>query len=137
MKFDWRKFTEADYHKYLEKRKAEVFDCHDYIGAVHIGDISIDLIDRGAEGLLGYDFYVAHEDTGYGYKDDVLPYDHADGEDMAIPFGLSYSEFKARAEKLFEGFIVKCDKCRSWSSELKRDVEYSLVEHASRPLLIW
>ena len=49
MKFDWSNFTEVDYNKYIEKRMAKIFDSNDYIGAVHIGDISIDLIDCGEE----------------------------------------------------------------------------------------
>lgn len=137
MKFDWRKFTEADYSKYMEKRVEKIFDCHDYIGAVHVGDISIDLIDCGEENLLNFDFYVAHEDTGYGYKDDVLPYDYADGNGMSIPCGLSYEEFKAKAEKLFEEFIVEYDECHTFNIETDQYVDYSLVEHANRPLEIW
>ena len=124
MKFDWRNFTEEDYCKYIKKRNVGVFDCEDYIGSVHIGDISIDLVDLGEENLLNYDFYVAHEDTGYGYKNGI-PYDHADGNGMDIPYDLSYDEFKVKAEKLFMEYI-----------EAYRGI-YSLVEHASRPLEIW
>ena len=125
MKFNWNRFTEADYNKYMEKRNAKIFDCHDYIGSVHIGDIAIDLIDDGEENLLNYDFYVAHEDTGYGYKDNVLPYDYADGNGMDVPYNLSYDEFKVKAEKLFANYI------ESYNGS------YSLVEHANRPLEIW
>lgn len=125
MRFDWSRFTETDYNKYMGKRIAKIFDCHDYIGAVHIGDISIDLIDCGEENLLNYDFYVAHEDTGYGYKNDILPYDYAEGDGMDIPFGLSYDEFKIKAEKLFMEYI------KAYNGN------YSLVEHANRPLEMW
>lgn len=125
MKFDWSNFTEADYNRYIEKCRANIVDCHDYIGAVHIGDISIDLIDCGEENVLNYDFYVAHEDTGYGYKNDILPYDYADGNGMNIPFDLSYDEFKIKAEKLFVDYIEAYKG------------NYSLVEHANRPLEIW
>lgn len=125
MKFDWRNFTETDYNKYLEKRMANSFDCNDYIGSVLIGDISIDLVDLGEENLLNYDFYVAHENTGYGYRNGI-PYDHADGGGMSIPYGLSYNGFKDMAEELFTAYIANNDKCYS----------YSLVEHANRPLEI-
>ena len=121
MKFDWSKFTKEDYEKYIGK----CFDFEDYIGAVHVGDISIDLINYGEENLLAYDFYVAHEDTGYGYKNDTLPYDYADGDGMNIPCDLSYEEFKDKAEKLFVEYI----------ESYKGD--YSLIEHANRPLEMW
>lgn len=125
MKFNWSMFTETDYNKYMEKRIAKVFDCHDYIGAVHIGDISIDLIDCGEENLLNYDFYVAHEDSGYGYKNGRIPYDYADGGSMNIPYDLSYNEFKAKAESLFMEYI------KTYKGN------YSLAEHANRPLEMW
>lgn len=125
MKFDWSTFTEVDYNKYMEKRMAKIFDSHNYIGAVHIGDISIDLIDCGEENLLVYDFYVAHEDTGYGYKNDILPYDYADGDAMNVPYNLPYEEFKSKTEKLFVEYIKNYKGA------------YSLVEHANRPLENW
>lgn len=125
MKFDWSMFTKVDYDKYIKKRIDKVFDCHDYIGAVYIGDISIDLIDCGEENLLVYNFYVAHEDTGYGYKNNIIPYDYADGNGMDIPYGLSYDEFKSKAEKLFMEYIEAYNG------------SYSLVEHANKVLEIW
>lgn len=125
MKFDWSNFTEADYNKYIGKRMAKIFDSHNYIGAVHIGDISIDLVDCGEENLLVYDFYVAHEDTGYGCENGIIPYDYADGDGMDIPYELSYDEFKNKAEKLFVDYI------ESYKGY------YSLIEHANRPLEIW
>lgn len=128
MKFDWTKFTEEDYKNMLNANS-------DYLGSVHIGDICIELIAE-AGGIWTYkeytpveivmfNFYVAHEDTGYGYKDDILPYDYADGFNMEMPYDLTYDEFKAKAEKLFVEYI-----------ELYKG-EYSLVEHANRPLEIW
>lgn len=137
MKFDWRKFTEDDYNKYIAKRKEKIYDAHDYIGSVYVGDISIDLIDCGEVNLLNYDFYVFHEDTGYGYKDDVIPYDYAEGDGMAVPYGLSYEEFKIKAEIMFEDYITKYDNWRVWDCGKKGYMEYSLVEHANRPLEIW
>ena len=124
MKFDWGSFTEEDYYKYI------VENTDDYIGCVYVGDICIDLVngsyyDENRVELLYYDFYVAHEDTGYAYKNDVLPYDYADGDAMDRPYDLSYEEFKSKAEKLFTDYIVA----------YKGD--YSLVEHANRPLEIW
>lgn len=125
MKFDWRNFTEADYNSYIAKRMEDIFDCHDYIGAIYVGDICIELIDCGEEDILMYNFYVAHEDTGYGYKDEAFPYDYADGSAMDIPHGLSYEEFKNKAEQLFMDYI------KSYNGN------YSLVEHANKQLEIW
>lgn len=119
MKFDWSRFTEADFEKYI--KNASKYD--DYIGAVHIGDICIDLLIED-DNLLTYDFYVAHEDTGYGYKNDI-PYDYADGDAMEMPYNALYDEFRVKAEELFTKYI---NAYRG---------NYSLVEHACRPLEIW
>lgn len=127
MKFDWRNFTEADYKKMLNGNT-------DYCGAVHIGDICIELVvERGSfindilirEACVECNFYVAHEDTGYGYKNDILPYDYADGFDIDMPYELSYDEFKANVEKLSVEYIEAYKG------------EYSLVEHANKQLEIW
>ena len=129
MKFDWRRFTETDYKKMLNNEED--------FGQVYVGDICIELVvefygvidvksnTQKTENILMYNFYVPYEDTGYGYKDDVLPYDYADGDGMDIPYGLSYDEFKIKAEKLFMDYI------ESYKGN------YSLVEHANRPLEIW
>lgn len=121
MKFDWSKFTKENYKKYLDC--CLKFD--GYVGAVHVGDICIDFVNYPNEQVLGYDFYVLHEDTGYGEKDGV-PYDLADGGGIDIPHDLSYEEFKTKTEKLF----IKYMDC--WTEDL-----YSLLEHANRPLEIW
>lgn len=127
MKFDWRNFTEADYNGMLDGNV-------DYCGAVHIGDICIEfVVESGSfineilirEAYVMCNFYVAHEDTGYGYKNDVLPYDYADGFDMEILYELSYDEFKAKVENLSMEYIEAYKG------------NYSLVEHANRPLEIW
>ena len=130
MKFDWRNFTETDYNDVLDGKT-------DYCGAVHIGDICIELVtERGTvinginsvvsnEEYVMYNFYVAHEDTGYGYKDDGMPYDYADGFETEMPYGLTYGEFKAKVEKMFAEYIMKYNG------------SYSLVEHANRQLEIW
>lgn len=120
MIFNWDGFTEWHYNKYIKNFSR--YD--DYIGAVRIGDICIDLLIYD-DNTLSYDFYVAHEDTGYGYKSDVFPYDYADGGKMGMPCDLSYEEFKDKAEKLFVEYIT------SYKGN------YSLVEHANRPLEIW
>lgn len=118
MKFDWRRFTETDYEKYV---KNPFYD--DYIGAVLIGDICIDLLIHD-DNAVSYDFYVAHEDSGYGYKNDI-PYDYADGGEIDISCELSYDSFKDKAEKIFMNYIM----------DYKGN--YSLVDHANKPLEIW
>ena len=129
MKFDWRAFTESDFNKYI--KDPDNYD--DYIGAVYVGDICIDLLIQDDDTLI-YDFYVAHEDTGYGCKNNVLPYDYADGDAMDMPYDLSYKEFKAKAEQLFEEYIIKYNQQHKLGAQV---IEYSLIEHANRPLEIW
>lgn len=126
MKFDWRNFTEADYDRLFKEQ--------DYIGNVYVGDICIEvLVDRGTVisndnhkcvEVVMCNFYVANEDTGYGYKDNGTPYDYADGFDIDMPHELSYDEFKEYVEKKSVEYI-------------KAYRRYSLVEHANRPLEIW
>lgn len=120
MKFDWRMFTEAEYNKYTAN--ARYYD--DYIGAVHVGDICIELMIY-EDNILGFEFYVAHEDTGYGYKNDILPYDYADGFGIAMPLDMTYEEFVEEAEEAFTKYIEEYNG------------SYSLVEHANKPLEIW
>lgn len=122
MNFDWSKFTKENYERYVENNYLEEGD---YIGAVHVGDIAIDLVSHPEVNLLFFDYYVAHEDTGYGYKNGVLPYDYADGNSIELPLSITYEEFVEKAEKLFADYI----------NSYKGD--YSLIEHASRPLLMW
>lgn len=141
--FNWSKFTEENYKK-LIKEYVEIPYSLDCFGHVYVGDICIELIvdtylnneNMLRDGLM-FNFYVAHEDTGYGYKNeygydhmyenDGMPYDFADGDMMDIPYGVSYEKFKKMAEEKFTRYIVGCDNYFS----------YSLVEHASRPLEIW
>lgn len=137
MKFDWRNFTEENYNKYLEKCAKRIFDSDDYLGAVRIGDVCVELIDSswfGAddeydemEHVLVFNFYVAHEDTGYGYKNDILPYDYAGEFLVDIPYGSPFDEFTNNMEELIEEYIMENDETNS----------YSLVEHANRPLEVW
>ena len=121
MRFNWSKFTKDNYKNYINGN----FRVGDYVGTVHIGDIGIDLINYDAN-VLAYDFYVAHEDTGYGYKNDILPYDYADGGIIDTSDKLSYEGFRDKTEKLFVKYI-----------ENYNGNNYSLVEHANRPLEIW
>lgn len=125
MNFDWSGFTKRDYREYLENCIDLYEDC---VGNVHVGDICIDLVHDCDADILRYDFYVAHEDTGYGYKNNVLPYDYADGGAMNTPYRMSYEKFVEKAEELFEDFIRMNDKAMGG---------YSLVEHANRELEIW
>lgn len=127
MKFDWRNFTEDTYNEMLNGKA-------DYNGAVYVGDICVELIAESCtlvnnilhrEPYIMFNFYVAHEDTGYGYKNDILPYDYADGFDMEMPYNLSYYEFKTKAENKVVEYI------KAYNGN------YSLVEHANRPLEIW
>ena len=153
MNFNWDNFNEETYNnvaKAMEERPYNL-DC---VGHVHVGDISIELIvdtfynefDELETGIL-YDMYVAHEDTGYGYKNEYgydylgngMPYDYADGGILTHPKLLTYEQFKEDSERRFVEFITKYDECKVYT-EIDNDpryVSYSLVEHANRPLEIW
>lgn len=129
--FNWSKFTEDKYDKAMKTWETDSFN-DDFLGAVNVGDICIEFVndcwitDTEETRDLLCNFYVRHEDTGYSY-DAPVPYDNADGCFMDIPLGLTYEEFKSKAEKLFTEYIEDNDKSYG----------YSLVEHANRPLEIW
>lgn len=122
MNFNWDKFTEYDYEKYA--KNSRYYD--DWIGAIYVGDICIEILISSCENdTLDCNFYTAHEDTGYGYKNDNIAYDYAGSITLKILHNLSYNEFKIKAEHLFMEHI--------------KDYKgtYSLVEHANRPLFKW
>lgn len=138
-KFNWNNLTEDKYNNAIKTHAENPYEV-DLIGMVYVGDICIELVndvyyDNGYEtkSVWLYNLYVAHEDTGYSYKNEYgygeigMPYDYADGGTMPVPYGLSYDKFKSKAEKLFTKYIMGCDNYFS----------YSLVEHANRPLEIW
>ena len=148
--FNWDRFTEDDYKNMLDEKED--------FGQVYVGDICIELVvescgvidlkneTQECDTILLYNFYVAHENTGYGYKDEGIvnvggrgmPYDFANGDAMTMPcHDLLYSDFKNKAEELFKQYIVNNDKIHTSNYKTGQIVEYSLVEHANRPLEIW
>lgn len=131
MKINWDELKRENYIN-KEEDLSEMFD--DCIGFIRIGEICVDVIIRcygdtdNPEYVYSYDFYVANEDTGYAYKEEMnnLPYDYADGVDLkALAF--SYDEFVEKSENMITMFIERNDKSNG----------YSLVEKANKPLLIW
>lgn len=118
-KFEWSKFSKAEYEE-----RNRPWEC--YLGAVRVGDICIDLLSGGEDEGVRYDFYVANEDTGYGYKDDI-PYDFADGGFINADSELTYASFVKLAEKTFAEHIEQLDTAYG----------YSLKKHAAKPLLLW
>jgi len=134
MKFNWNELTERNYTNDKEKLR-ELVD--NYIGFIRIGEICVDVLikyyydgydDDVFELAYSYDFYVANEDTGYGYKGDTqMPYDYVDGTDL-FDLSLSYDEFVKESERLIKEFIESNDR---------KGHSYSLVEKANKPLLIW
>lgn len=131
MKINWDELKRENYINKEEDLSEMVDDC---IGFIRIGEICVDVIIRcygdtdNPEYVYSYDFYVANEDTGYAYKEEMnnLPYDYADGVDLkAIAF--SYDEFVEKSENMITMFIERNDKSNG----------YSLVEKANKPLLIW
>ena len=131
MKINWDELKRENYTNDKTKLAEMVDDC---IGFIRIGEICIDVIIRDygnadlPEYAYSYDFYIANEDTGYGYKEDMnnLPYDYADGTDLK-DLTLSYNEFVKKSEELIENFIEENVKVN----------RYSLIEKANKPLLIW
>lgn len=131
MKINWDELKRENYINKEEDLSEMVDDC---IGFIRIGEICVDVIIRcygdtdNPEYVYSYDFYVANEDTGYAYKEEMndLPYDYADGVDLkALAF--SYDEFVEKSENMITMFIERNDKSNG----------YSLVEKANKPLLIW
>ena len=117
MKFSWKHFTK-DQFEYMKGAAV-----NDYVGAVHVGDICIDLLCDSGTGKMTCDFYVLHEDTGYGYtKTKEIPYDYAEGIEIDV-VGVGYNDFVKTAEKQFAEFIV----------DFKG--KYSLQDHANRDLI--
>ena len=120
MQFEWYLFTEDVYSKVVSMNE------EDYVGAIRVGDISVDLIVHADINKLSFDFYVLHEETGYGKTKHGIPYDFADGFYMDInDVNLSYEDFKKVAEKKISDYITDFKGA------------YSLFEHANRPMEIW
>lgn len=127
MKFDWRYFTKEDYENIVKTTDFLNGVC---VASVWIGDIAIDLVCYSWENdtpYIDYDFYIGHEDTGYGYKS--VPYDQYDGGTLYMRTEESYEQFKELAEKDFEEFIRNSKYV--WKSGL------TLLDHANKPLEIW
>jgi hypothetical protein len=131
LRINWDELKRENYINKEEDLSEMVDDC---IGFIRIGEICVDVIIRcygdtdNPEYVYSYDFYVANEDTGYAYKEEMnnLPYDYADGVDLkALAF--SYDEFVEKSENMITMFIERNDKSNG----------YSLVEKANKPLLIW
>lgn len=119
MIFHWKNFPEYNYNLYLNGGFSP-FDC---IGSVRIGDICIDFVNYTT--VLKFDFYVAHEDTGYAHTENGIPYSYCDGIEAEIPVDVPYAVFKAEAEKLFEKYILDYQGV------------VSLQAHSNKPLEIW
>lgn len=147
--FDWSQFSPAAFARYQEDmRKGLHHIINNYYGSVYCGELCFDLVvyDVDDRLFLFADLYVGGEDTGYGYScreamatgkyaskqevpdEEQYPYTDADGQafpDLCI--GLTYEEFKARAEAQFTDYI--------WHGQPGRTP--SLEEKARMPLHIW
>ena len=136
MKFNWEYLTKKDYKNFLKAIKKGTAD-DDMMGNILVGDIDCNVVYRGESaknengiyvGAFWLDLYVAHEDTGYSY-DSKIPYDYACGTIILVDFNMTYEEFKKKAENDLEEYFKQCD--------MENAFEYSLIEHANRPLEIW
>lgn len=123
MDFNWDGLSKEKYINSKQKLN-ELIDC--CIGNIRIGEICIDVVIRYyGEPVYTFDFYVANEDTGYGYKENIA-YDYAEGTEMyMIPS--TYEDFTKRAEKIIMKFILDNDN----------QYGYSLWDKAKKQLLIW
>jgi hypothetical protein len=73
-------------------------------------------------------FYVANENTGYGYKEESdIHYDYADGTDL-YDVSINYDDFVKASEAAIQTYIENNSRIRH---------SYSLIEKANKPLLIW
>lgn len=128
MDFNWDELTSKNYTN-DENKLLKLVD--DYIGFIRIGEICVDVLirdygDKNSKLAYSYDFYIANEDTGYGYRNGIA-YDYADGTDL-YDLSLSYDDFVKKSEKLIKEFIEANDK---------NGHNYSLIEKANKSLLIW
>lgn len=118
MNFSWKHFTK-DQFEYMKGAAV-----NDYVGAVHVGDICIDLLCDSGTGKMICDFYVLHEDTGYGNtKTKQIPYDYAEGFEVDT-VGVSYEDFVKNVETKAIEFIQQHKGANS------------LTEHAAKDLVI-
>lgn len=126
MFFNWKRLEKKMFQSYTKEMLRP--DERDLIGFIHVGEICIDVFiqNRGIP-VIEFDFYVAHEDTGYGYNEKFkFPYDYAEGFDMCEP------------PKNYKSFVVKAEKMiRTYIKENDTRYGYSLLKKANMPLLAW
>lgn len=123
--FYWR-LTEKEWDDYRNNYDNDYYSSMDSIGQCRVGDLCYDLINRDycENGFyLDYDLYVGGVDFGYGYTSNGYPYDYADGGGWSMKEikGLSFEEFKKKAEKDLLEYIIKTD----------------YLDKATQPLHIW
>lgn len=134
MEFDWRDLNRKTYEKSQETLRVNPEAAvDDFVGVIRVGEINVDVIirDYGDEVpklAYSYDFYVANEDTGYGYKEESnIHYDYADGTDL-YDVTLGYDDFVKTSEAAIQRYIENNSRVGH---------SYSLIEKANKPLLIW
>lgn len=132
--FNWKNFTEKDYKKAIKAFKKNAKEQADeYLGFISVGELKFDVIfrdysdDDNIKMAISYDCYVLNEDTGYGYTNNGMPYDYADGTDLYNFLNLSYQDFVSKSEELLTRFI----------NENEGRKHYSLVAKAAASLSNW
>lgn len=139
MDFYWNELKEKDY----ENKMKYINDClengkmvsKNIVGLVRIGELLVEVtfieesldVQGKIEDGFWLNLYVANENTGYSDPDAPIPYDYADGETIVFNPDMTYENFKNEFENKISKYIEKYDT----------DYTYSLMEHASKPLLIW
>ena len=91
-------FTREKYEQFINNE----YSSDDYMGAVHIGAVCVDLIFRD-EGLLDADFYLLGKDDGYADINGI-PYSYEDG--FYVTICGTYEDTLTQLEKDIEEFIA-------------------------------
>lgn len=127
-KINWPEMKYTSYEELLSFLISNEGD-EDLIGKIRVGDICIDVINHPEVEKIFFDFYVLHEDTGYGFSKGI-PYSYAD--DFSISYNDIYVAMKQN-QSMMENIEKKIENhIRTFASN-----QYSLMEHAKRELVIW
>lgn len=120
LQFNWDQISEEKFEELMS-------GATDTLASVFVGDIAVEFL-RENEDELGFNLYVANEDTGYGVTDGDIPYDYAEGGTVYLYTVSNLDDFKREAEGSIEDYICAHDASPAG---------YSLAEHAERPTVIW
>ena len=129
-KFVWD-FSEDTF----ERCKTE--NAYDFVGNVRVGNICFDIMQLDDDASLWVDCYVGGVDSGYGYGEDMYPYDYVNSVGTVISRALyenmSRDQFVEYVEKELTKEINDAKTYECW--ETKETI--NLIDKANEPLRIW